>query len=90
MNRAQVPVHHELKKAYFMALSRAFLMFDPILLNEVKKKIKSANPRMSDDDVDNYFYFTKLGYAALYRVQLLHRLYYIGGFVPSMLYMAIS
>lgn len=40
MDRAQVPVHHEVKKAYFMALSRAFLMFDPILLTEVKKKIQ--------------------------------------------------
>lgn len=57
MDRAQVPVHHEVKKAYFMALSRAFLMFDPILLTEVKIKFKKENPRMSDDDVDNYLYF---------------------------------
>ena len=57
MDRAQTPMSHELKKAYFMALSKAFLEFDPILLAEVRKKMKEKTPGLTDDEIDKIFYF---------------------------------
>ena len=57
MDRPKVPVHHELKKSYFMALSKAFLPFDQRKLLEVRKKLKLDDPNLTDEDIDHIFYF---------------------------------
>ena len=37
----QVPVHHEFKKAYFVALRRAWFVFDPVALAQVEAALKA-------------------------------------------------
>ena len=55
MNRAKVPVKHEYKKAYFVALMKAFLLWDENRLNEVIGKLKENG--WSDEDVEAALYF---------------------------------
>ena len=57
MDRAHVPVHHELKKAYFMALSKAFLVFDPTMLQEVRRRLKENDPQLSEEAIARILYF---------------------------------
>jgi hypothetical protein len=55
MFRTKVPVKHEYKKAYYVALMNAFLSWDQNRLNEVKEKL--AGNGWSDDDINRTLYF---------------------------------
>ena len=45
-----MPIHHELKKAYFVALRQAWFVFDPAALARVKAALKADG--MSDDEIE--------------------------------------
>lgn len=56
MDRPKVPIRHEYKKAYFVALMHAFFIWNEKKLNNVKAKLKE-NGQMTDDDIDDLMYF---------------------------------
>ena len=48
-------MHHEVKKAYFVALRDAWMVFDPVVLEEVKDTLRANG--FDDDDVDARMYY---------------------------------
>jgi hypothetical protein len=57
MDRAKVPTKHEAKKAYFVALSEAFLIWNPEKLEELTSKMRESG--MQDEEVKLQRYFNK-------------------------------
>ena len=55
MNRAKVPVKHEYKKAYFVALMNAFLVWNDERLDEVISKLKENG--WTDEEIQTMLYF---------------------------------
>ena len=52
----QVPVHHDHKKAYFVALRRAWFIFDEAALARVKKALKEKDG-LSDEEIEAKMYY---------------------------------
>jgi hypothetical protein len=55
MDRPKVPVKHEFKKAYFVALSEAWFAWEPIKLEKVRKKLLESG--MTEKEVESKMYF---------------------------------
>lgn len=55
MNRAKVPVRHEYKKTYYVALMNAFFVWDESRLKEVKKTLKDNG--WSDQEINTLQYY---------------------------------
>ena len=55
MDRAKVPVKHEYKKAYFVALMNAFLVWDKTKFNTISSILQDSG--WSKDTVDGTLYF---------------------------------
>ena len=55
MSRAKVPVKHEFKKPYFVALQQAFFAWKPDLLAEVKQVLGSNG--FSNQDIEAKMYY---------------------------------
>ena len=55
MDRTKVPVHHEAKKAFFVALREAFFVWNPSKLKELEDKMR--NNGMTDDEIRVARYF---------------------------------
>ena len=55
MDRTRVPVRHEYKKAYFVALMRAFFVWNQSSLDKVIEKLKQNG--WSEEDVQSLLYF---------------------------------
>jgi hypothetical protein len=49
MDRAKVPTKHEAKKAYYVALSEAFLIWNPKKLEELTRAMRASG--LQDEDV---------------------------------------
>lgn len=54
-DRAKVPMHHEVKKAYHVALRDAWMIFDPVVLEEVKDVLRKNG--FTEDDIDARMYY---------------------------------
>ena len=57
MDRPKVPVHHELKKAYFVALREAWYAFDETALAKVKAALTSNGLTEADIEAKMYYSF---------------------------------
>mmetsp|Transcript_1037 Transcript_1037/g.2176 ORF Transcript_1037/g.2176 Transcript_1037/m.2176 type:complete len:649 (-) Transcript_1037:533-2479(-) len=55
MNRAKVPVKHEVKKAYFHALRNAFLIWNPKKVEEFESKMRKDGVDEKEIDAMKYF-----------------------------------
>ncbi|KAK3271924.1 hypothetical protein CYMTET_19751 [Cymbomonas tetramitiformis] len=55
MDRPKVPVHHEFKKAYFVALMEAWFAWEPVALDKVKAILKSNGA--SDAEIEAKMYY---------------------------------
>ena len=55
MDRPKVPVHHDHKKGYFVALRRAWFVFDPVRLDELKGHLRSDG--LSDEEIEAKEYY---------------------------------
>ncbi|KAL3791184.1 LOW QUALITY PROTEIN: hypothetical protein ACHAWO_013615 [Cyclotella atomus] len=55
MNRTKVPVMHEAKKAFFVALREAFLVWNPTKMKELETKMREQG--MSDNEIQAQKYF---------------------------------
>jgi hypothetical protein len=42
MDRAKVPVHHSFKNGFFVALRRAWFMFEPTAYEALKAKLRAG------------------------------------------------
>ena len=49
MDRPKVSIHHDHKKGYFVALRRAWFVFDPVKLRELKGHLRSDG--LSDEEI---------------------------------------
>ena len=56
MDRPKVPMHHDCKKAYFVALRRAWFVFDPIVEKRVINTLKSQE-KIDDEEIEARKYF---------------------------------
>ena len=56
IDRIKVPIHHELKKAWKAALSRAFFVFDEKIMKIVIDALKKER-NMSDKDIEKMVYY---------------------------------
>jgi hypothetical protein len=54
--RCQIPIRHEYKKAYSVAMMQAFFVWDETQLNKVMKALADKT-KMSTQDIDNLIYF---------------------------------
>ena len=61
MDRAKVPVKHESKKAYFVALREAFFVWNPTKLAELEKNMRDSG--LTEEEISHKRYFN----ARLYR-----------------------
>lgn len=61
MDRAKVPVKHEAKKAYFVALREAFLVWNPTKLKELEDNMRNSG--LTDEEIKAQKYYN----ARLYR-----------------------
>ena len=59
MDRAKVPMHHSHNKAVFVALSRAWFVFEPVAYANVIAALKSDG--LSEEQIETKLYFD-LGY----------------------------
>lgn len=62
-DRPKPPTHHRFKKAYFVCLRDAFLMFDPEILAEVKEALRRKH-KLTEEDIEakllfNFDYFRR-------------------------------
>ena len=57
MDRAKVPTKHEAKKAYYVALSEAFMIWNPEKLEELTSTMRASG--LQDEDVRLHRYFNK-------------------------------
>ena len=57
MDRAKVPTKHEAKKAYYVALSEAFMIWNPEKLEELTSTMRASG--LQDEDVRLHQYFNK-------------------------------
>jgi hypothetical protein len=55
MDRAPVPVHHSMKKAYFVALMEAWYSWDKKIFDSIIKKLKHEGK--SDDAIEQLYFF---------------------------------
>lgn len=55
MDRPKVPIHHESKKSYFVALRDAWFAFDEVKLAELKDILESNG--MSKEDIESKMYY---------------------------------
>ena len=55
MDRAKVPIKHEAKKSYFVALREAFLIWNPTKMAELEKTMRDSG--MTDDEIKEKKYF---------------------------------
>lgn len=55
MDRTKVPVKHEAKKAFFVALREAFFVWNPQKLKELEDKMRDSG--MTDDEIKKQKYF---------------------------------
>ena len=62
MDRTKVPVRHEAKKAFFVALRDAFFVWNPKKLKELEMRMLESG--MSEEDVKNARYFNSQSYRA--------------------------
>ena len=57
MDRPKVPVHHDAKKAYFVALRNAWFIFDPLRLDEVKAALRAKGKSEEQIEAMMYYHF---------------------------------
>lgn len=55
MDRVKVPVKHEAKKAHFVALQDAFLVWNPKKMAELEERIRDSG--MTDEEIQAQKYF---------------------------------
>jgi len=55
MDRTKVPVKHEAKKSYFVALREAFLIWNPTKMAELEKSMRESG--MTDEEIKEKKYF---------------------------------
>ena len=55
MDRTKVPVKHEAKKGYYVALREAFLVWNPGRIKELEAKMRASG--MTDDEIEAQKYY---------------------------------
>ena len=55
MDRPKVPMRHEIKKAYFVALRDAWFIFNPKMLHDVKQALRAKG--LSEADIEAKLYY---------------------------------
>jgi len=55
MDRTKVPIKHDAKKSYFVALREAFLIWNPTKMTELEKRMRESG--MTDDEIKEKKYF---------------------------------
>ncbi|KAL3770800.1 hypothetical protein ACHAWU_006359 [Discostella pseudostelligera] len=55
MDRTKVPIRHEARKGYFVALREAFFVWNPVKLKELEERMKNSG--LSDEAIQRQRYF---------------------------------
>jgi hypothetical protein len=55
MDRTKVPIRHEARKGYFVALREAFFVWNPVKLKDLEERMKNSG--LSDDAIKRQRYF---------------------------------
>ena len=55
MDRTKVPIRHEARKGYFVALREAFFVWNPVKLNELEERMKKSG--LNDEAIKRQRYF---------------------------------